>query len=88
MWEIPTQTRRGNGYVFASDFCYAEQAIEEASEVHGFQVEPAKILDFNSGYFKETWKNNCVAVGLAAGFVEPLEATSISTTIKQARLIC
>jgi tryptophan 7-halogenase len=88
MWEIPTQTRRGNGYVFASDFCSAEQAIEEASEVHGFQVEPAKILDFNSGYFKETWKNNCVAVGLAAGFVEPLEATSISTTIQQARLIC
>ena len=88
MWEIPTQTRRGNVYVFASDFCSAEQAIEEASEVHGFQVEPAKILDFNSGYFKETWKNNCVAVGLAAGFVEPLEATSISTTIQQARFIC
>ena len=88
MWEIPTQTRRGNGYVFASDFCSPEQAIEEASEVHGSQVEPAKIVDFNSGYFKETWKNNCVAVGLAAGFVEPLEATSISTTIQQARLIC
>ena len=88
MWEIPTQSRRGNGYVFASDFCSPEQAIKEASEVHGFQVEPAKIVDFNSGYFKETWKNNCVAVGLAAGFVEPLEATSISTTIQQARLIC
>lgn len=49
---------------------------------------PAKTLNFKSGYFSTTWKNNCVAVGLAAGFVEPLEATSISTTIQQARLIC
>jgi tryptophan halogenase len=88
MWEIPTQTRRGNGYVFSSDFCTVDQAVDEASQVHGFQIEPAKILDFKSGYFKTTWKNNCIAVGLAAGFVEPLEATSISTTIQQARLLC
>lgn len=88
MWEIPTQKRRGNGYVFSSDFCTPDEAVKEASEIHGFQVEPAKILNFKSGYFDTTWKNNCVAVGLAAGFVEPLEATSISTTIQQARLIC
>ena len=88
MWEIPTQKRRGNGYVFSSDFCSVDEAIKEASEIHGFEVEPAKTLDFKSGYFGTTWKNNCVAVGLAAGFVEPLEATSISTTIQQARLIC
>lgn len=88
MWEIPTLTRRGNGYVFASDYCSTEQAIEEASKIHGFEVSPAKVIDFTSGYFKETWKNNCAAVGLAAGFVEPLEATSISTTIQQARLLC
>lgn len=88
IWEIPTQNRRGNGYVFSSDFCSVDKAISEASEIHGFQVEPAKVIQFKSGYFKETWKNNCVAVGLAASFVEPLEATSISTTIQQARLIC
>ena len=88
IWEIPTQTRRGNGYVFSSDFCTVDQAIAEASQVHGFEVEPAKVINFKAGYFKETWKNNCVAVGLAAGFVEPLEATSISTSIQQARLIC
>lgn len=88
MWEIPTQKRRGNGYVYSSDFCTSSEAIEEASEIHGFQIEPAKILNFKSGYFKTTWKNNCIAVGLAAAFVEPLEATSISTTIQQARLLC
>ncbi len=88
MWEIPTLSRRGNGYVFSSDFCSTEQAIKEASEIHEFEVTPAKVIDFTSGYFKETWKNNCIAVGLAAGFVEPLEATSISTTIQQARVLC
>jgi len=88
MWEIPTQKRRGNGYVFSSDFCSVDEAVKEASDTHGFEIEPAKTLSFKSGYFKTTWKNNCVAVGLAAGFVEPLEATSISTTIQQARLIC
>lgn len=88
MWEIPTQQRRGNGYVFSSDFCSIDDAITEASRVHGFEVEPAKVLDFKSGYFKTTWKNNCFAIGLAAAFVEPLEATSISTTIQQVRLLC
>ena len=88
MWEIPTQKRRGNGYVFSSDFCTVDQAIAEASRVHGFEVVPAKVINFKAGYFKETWKNNCVAVGLSAAFVEPLEATSISTSIQQARLIC
>jgi len=88
MWEIPTQKRRGNGYVFSSDFCTVDNAIAEASEVHGFEVVPAKVINFKAGYFKETWKNNCIAVGLAASFVEPLEATSISTSIQQARLIC
>jgi len=88
MWEIPTLNRRGNGYVFSSDYCSSLQAIREASIIHGFEVEPSKVIDFTSGYFKETWKNNCIAVGLAASFVEPLEATSISTTIQQARLLC
>lgn len=88
MWEIPTQERRGNGYVFASDFITVEEAIREASEVHGFEVTPAKVINFQSGYFRTTWKNNCFAIGLAAAFVEPLEATSISTTIQQVRLLC
>jgi tryptophan halogenase len=88
MWEIPTQERRGNGYVFSSDFCSVDDAIKEASQIHGFQVTPAKTINFNAGYFKTTWKNNCFAIGLAASFVEPLEATSISTTIQQVRLLC
>lgn len=87
MWEIPTQERRGNGYVFASDFCSDEQAVKELSEAHGKEVEPAKIIRFKSGYFKNGILFNCAGVGLASSFVEPLEATAISTSIQQARMI-
>jgi tryptophan halogenase len=87
MWEIPTQERRGNGYVFASDFCSDEQAVKELSEAHGRDIEPARIIRFKSGYFKNGLLFNCAGVGLASSFVEPLEATAISTSIQQARMI-
>lgn len=87
MWEIPTQERRGNGYVFASDFCSDEQAVKELSEAHGKNIEPARIIKFKSGYFKNGILFNCASVGLASSFVEPLEATAITTSIQQARMI-
>jgi tryptophan halogenase len=87
MWEIPTQERRGNGYVFASDFCSDEQAVRELSEAHGRQIEPAKIIRFKSGYFKNGLLFNCASIGLSSSFVEPLEATAITTSIQQARMI-
>lgn len=87
MWEIPTQERRGNGYVFASDFCSDEQAVKELSEAHGKDIEPARIIKFKSGYFKNGILFNCASVGLASSFVEPLEATAITTSIQQARMI-
>lgn len=87
MWEIPTQERRGNGYVFASDFCSDEQAVKELSEAHGRDIEPARIIRFKSGYFKNGLLFNCASVGLSSSFVEPLEATAISTSIQQARMI-
>ena len=87
MFEIPTQSRRGNGYVYSSRHCSTDEAIREASEVHGFEVEPAKIINFRAGYYKQSWQKNCVAVGLASAFVEPLEATSIGSTIQQLKLL-
>jgi len=87
MWEIPTQERRGNGYVFASDFCSDEQAAREISEAHGREIEPARIIRFKSGYFKNGLLFNCASVGLSSSFVEPLEATAITTSIQQARMI-
>lgn len=87
MFEIPTQKRRGNGYIFSSDFCSDEQAVKELSEAHGRDIEPAKIIKFKSGYHSEPILFNCATVGLASSFVEPLEATSISTTIQQVQMI-
>lgn len=87
MWEIPTQERRGNGYVFSSDFCSDEQAVRELSEAHGRDIEPARIIRFKSGYFKNGILFNCASIGLSSSFVEPLEATAISTSIQQARMI-
>jgi tryptophan halogenase len=87
MFEIPTQKRRGNGYIFSSDFCSDEQAVRELSEAHGKDITPAKIIKFKSGYFSEPILFNCASVGLASSFVEPLEATSISTTIQQVQMI-
>jgi tryptophan halogenase len=84
MWEIPTQSRRGNGYVYSSTHLSDDQAIEEARKISGYNIEPARSFRFDPGYYSEQWKANCVCVGLASSFVEPLEATSIGSTIIQA----
>ena len=87
MWEIPTQTRRGNGYVYSSAHLSDDQAIEEARKISGYNIEPARSFRFDPGYYAEQWKKNCISVGLASSFVEPLEATSIGSTIIQATYI-
>lgn len=84
MWEIPTQSRRGNGYVYSSAHLSDEQAIQEAIKISGYEFEPARSFRFDPGYYSQQWVKNCVCVGLASSFVEPLEATSIGSTIIQA----
>lgn len=87
MWEIPTQTRRGNGYVFSSSHVSTEQAIREISNQTGFELENPRLISYSPGRLKVQWTKNCVPIGLSSAFVEPLEATSISTSIQQARLL-
>jgi tryptophan halogenase len=82
MWEIPTQERRGNGYVFSSAHISVDKAIEEAEKISGYKVKDnPRTFKYDAGYLKNQWVKNCVAVGLAGAFVEPLEATSIGSTI-------
>lgn len=83
MWEIPTQERRGNGYVYSSSFISDEEARREASRQVGFEVEPVRSFKFDSGCLETFWDKNVLAIGLASAFVEPLEATSIGSTILQ-----
>lgn len=88
MFEIPTQKRKGNGYIYSSAHITEEEAVEEASGIHGFAIENYRSIRYNSGYLKNSWQYNCIAIGLSSSFVEPLEATSIATTIQQVKLIC
>lgn len=81
MWKIPLQERYGCGYVFDSSLIDADQAKKEVEEYLGHSVEVPKTLTFKPGYYKTPWVNNVISIGLSAGFVEPLEATSIWTSI-------
>jgi tryptophan halogenase len=83
MWRIPTQGRFGNGYVYNDNFLSETEAINEAQSVFEKPIEIAKKIKFSAGYVDKFWIKNCVAVGLAGSFVEPLEASSIGTSIQQ-----
>jgi tryptophan 7-halogenase len=82
MWKIPLQNRMGNGYVFDSDYLTDDEAHDEIVKKVGYEVEHPTVFSFEAGAYKKVWIKNVLAVGLAAGFVEPLEATSIWQTTK------
>lgn len=83
MWDIPTLERRGCGYVFCDEFVTPEKAQEELEKNLGFEIDPIRVLKFDTGRLENLWVNNCLAIGLSAAFAEPLEATSIHTTVVQ-----
>lgn len=83
MWQIPNQDRKGCGYVFDDNFITADQAQAEIETTLGRAIEPIRVLKFDTGRLENAWEKNCLAVGLSSAFAEPLEATSIHTTIAQ-----
>ena len=83
MWQIPLLDRIGNGYVFCDDFTTPDEAHAEIETRLGRKIEPQKVIKFNTGRQKSSWINNCLAIGLSSAFLEPLEATSIHSTIVQ-----
>ena len=78
-WQIPLTTRYGNGYVYSSDFVSDDEAERELREHLGTAAEgaTARRLRMRVGCVKQHWRQNCVAIGLAQGFIEPLEATAL-----------
>jgi len=87
MFQIPTYGRQGNGYIFDSDYINADQAKDEVEKILNRKIEIARHIKFEPGCVDKPWINNCVAIGLSANFVEPLEATSIGTSIQQVFLL-
>ena len=87
LWRIPTQGRCGNGYVFNNKYIDAEQAKKECEKYLGHKIEIGKNIKFEAGALDRAWIGNCVAIGLSSSFIEPLEASSIGTSINKAFLL-
>ncbi len=93
VWRIPTQERFGNGYVFCDNFIDETKAYDEVSQHYknnlgiDDELKIGRKVKFSAGYVDNFWIKNCVMVGLSGVFVEPLEASSIGTTIQQTFLI-
>ena len=94
IWDIGLQHRRGVGAVFSSDHASADTIepsldayLRETGHPSGLSELEPRLIQFDPGYRKSFWHKNCVAVGLSAGFIEPLEASALVLVELSARSI-
>lgn len=82
IWDIPLTTRRGTGFVYASEFMSEDDAHRKYARYLNLDADKLDVRKINMevGYREVSWYKNCVCLGLAQGFLEPLEATSILLT--------
>ena len=93
VWDIGLPTRRGVGLVYSSAHCSddeAERMLREHLQRHGGPIDPPapRALRFTPGHRERFWQRNCVAIGLSAGFLEPLEASALALIEYAAGFLC
>lgn len=93
VWDIGLPTRRGVGFVHHSGHCNEEQAhrtiaqyLQLSEQAFSARYQP-RLIRFTPGYRQQFWRHNCVAVGMAAGFIEPLEASALVMVELSAKFI-
>ena len=85
-WQIDHENRINRGYVYSSSFI-SDDAAEREFRVKNPKVPATRIVKFVSGRYERAWVENVVGIGNSAGFVEPLEATSLSAICTQCKVL-
>lgn len=87
IWQIPLVHRDGIGYLFSSQHSNETECFDRFEQWlrknHKNKHTEFKKINFDTGYFENSWIENCLSIGLSSGFVEPLESTSIHTAVAQ-----
>lgn len=77
-WRIPTQHRTGNGHIYSREFMSDDDAVSILLQgLDGEMMGSPRTIRFTPGRRETFWSKNCIAIGLSAGFLEPLESTSL-----------
>ncbi|GAC19790.1 tryptophan halogenase family protein [Paraglaciecola arctica] len=94
IWDIGLTTRRGIGYVYSSRHCSDDEAelvlhkyLSDKTAGNYQQNTNIRKISFKPGYRQQFWIKNCVAVGMSAGFIEPLEASALALVELSAKMI-
>jgi len=82
VWNIPLWSRIGTGYVYSSKYINEEEALKQFENHLGQEIKDYKKIQIKTGIHQKLWVKNVCAIGLSAGFIEPLESNGLHTVIK------